>query len=48
MYNGIGLQTARGSGTSGYIQSNISINHKKMQNRDEFLKDLEAKRVSHS
>ena len=24
MYNGIGLQTARGSGTSGYIQKNIS------------------------
>jgi len=33
MYNGIGLQTARGSGTSGYIQSNISLNQKKPLNR---------------
>ena len=24
MYNGVGLQTARGSGTSGYIQKNLS------------------------
>ena len=24
MYNGIGLQTARGSGTNGYVQRNIS------------------------
>ena len=24
MYNGIGLQTARGSGTSGHIQKNLS------------------------
>jgi hypothetical protein len=23
MYNGIGLQTPRGSGTSGYIQKNL-------------------------
>ncbi|ODV76810.1 uncharacterized protein CANTADRAFT_8401 [Suhomyces tanzawaensis NRRL Y-17324] len=27
-YNGIGLQSARGSGTSGYIQSNLSANKK--------------------
>jgi len=33
MYNGIGLQTPRGSGTSGYIQSNISLNQQKPQNR---------------
>ena len=25
MYNGIGLTTARGSGTSGYVQKNLSI-----------------------
>lgn len=25
MYNGIGLSTARGSGTSGYVQKNLSI-----------------------
>ena len=24
MYNGIGLQTARGSGTNGYVQRNMS------------------------
>ena len=24
MYNGIGLQTARGSGTSGYVQKSLS------------------------
>jgi len=24
MYNGVGLQTARGSGTSGYVQRNLS------------------------
>lgn len=29
MYNGIGLQTARGSGTNGYVQKNMSfVNHK--------------------
>ena len=25
MYNGIGLQTARGSGTNGYVQRNLSL-----------------------
>lgn len=25
MYNGIGLQTARGSGTNGYVQKNLSF-----------------------
>jgi len=25
MYNGIGLQTARGSGTNGYVQRNLSF-----------------------
>lgn len=24
MYNGIGLQTARGSGTNGYVQTNLA------------------------
>ena len=33
MYNGIGLQTARGSGTSGYVQKNLSYNVKKLPNR---------------
>ena len=25
MYNGIGLQTARGSGTNGYVQRNLAF-----------------------
>lgn len=30
MYNGIGLQTARGSGTNGYVQNNLAfIRHRK-------------------
>jgi len=33
MYNGIGLQTPRGSGTSGHIQTNLSVNQYKIQNR---------------
>lgn len=45
MYNGIGLQTARGSGTSGHIQKNLSYNLKKPQTKEEFLKELEEKRV---
>ena len=46
MYNGIGLQTPRGSGTSGYIQANYSLNQKRPQNREKFLAELEAKRVN--
>lgn len=33
MYNGIGLQTARGSGTSGYVQKNLSYNVKKLETK---------------
>ena len=30
MYNGIGLQTPRGSGTNGYVQTNLAfIRHRK-------------------
>jgi len=25
MYNGVGLQTARGSGTNGYVQTNMAF-----------------------
>lgn len=29
MYNGIGLQTVRGTGTSGYVQTNkFNLNHR--------------------
>jgi hypothetical protein len=45
MYNGIGLQTPRGSGTSGYIQKNLSSKPKPKQNREDFLKTLESLRV---
>lgn len=40
MYNGIGLQSARGSGTSGFVQKNLSTNVKKMHNKEDFLRDL--------
>ena len=31
MYNGLGLQTARGSGTNGYVQRNLSFNKRSSQ-----------------
>ena len=34
MYNGIGLQTARGSGTSGYVQKNLSTLNKSKQKHE--------------
>lgn len=34
MYNGIGLQTARGSGTSGYVQKNLSTINKSHKKHD--------------
>lgn len=36
-YNGIGLQTARGSGTSGYVQRNIAGGKDGQANKDEKL-----------
>ncbi len=45
MYNGIGLQTPRGSGTSGYIQRNLSVVKKNIKTRDEFLKELQQLKV---
>lgn len=46
MYNGIGLQTARGTGTNGYVQRNLSHvrNHKETveYKPDEEIKKLEA------
>eukprot|EP01017_Pseudomicrothorax_dubius_P031361 TRINITY_DN3997_c0_g1_i5.p1 TRINITY_DN3997_c0_g1~~TRINITY_DN3997_c0_g1_i5.p1 ORF type:complete len:209 (+),score=70.67 TRINITY_DN3997_c0_g1_i5:44-670(+) len=43
MYNGIGLSTPRGSGTSGYIQKNMSM-VRPQKSREEFLKDLQQLR----
>ncbi len=46
MYNGIGLQTARGTGTNGYVQRNLSyvrVNKEKVEYKpDEEIKKLEA------
>jgi len=43
MYNGIGLTTPRGSGTSGYVQKNLSfVKPNQQRSRDDFLKDLQA------
>jgi len=44
MYNGIGLTTARGSGTSGYVQKNLSHvkPYAQQTQRDSFLKELQA------
>ena len=43
MYNGVGLQTPRGSGTSGFVQRNYSV-PKKVRSKLEFLKELKALR----
>jgi serine/arginine repetitive matrix protein 2 len=47
MYNGIGLQTARGSGTSGYVQKNLSFvkPFKQQRSKEDFLKELQALKV---
>ena len=47
MYNGIGLTTARGSGTSGYVQKNLSHvkPYAQQTQRDSFLKELQALKV---
>ncbi|KHJ94784.1 Cwf21 [Oesophagostomum dentatum] len=46
MYNGIGLQTARGSGTNGYVQANLSnllLSRKRVEyNSEEDLRRAEA------
>lgn len=40
MYNGVGLTTPRGSGTSGYVQKNLAFVNK-TTNRMKFQKELE-------
>ena len=44
MYNGIGIQTARGTGTNGYVQRNLSFVPTKRE-RVEYVKDAEIKRL---
>lgn len=47
MYNGIGLQTPRGSGTSGYVQKNLSfVKPNPLKQREDFLKELQALKVT--
>ena len=44
MYNGIGLQTTRGSGTNGYVQRNLS--HVRMtKEKVEYKPDEETKKL---
>lgn len=45
MYNGIGLRTARGSGTNGYVQKNLSFVKPKKQNNSEYKYDEQATAV---
>ena len=44
MYNGIGIQTARGTGTNGYVQRNLSFVPTK-RDRVEYVKDTELKKL---
>lgn len=44
MYNGIGIQTARGTGTNGYVQRNLSFVPTKRE-RVEYVKDVELKKL---
>lgn len=44
MYNGIGLTTARGSGTSGYVQKNLSTINKSKQ-KHEYRTEEDIKRM---
>ena len=48
MYNGIGLNTPRGSGTSGFIQRNLSNFKNQLRNKDEFLKNLKQIHVNNT
>ena len=45
MYNGIGLATPRGSGTSGFIQRNLSYVKNPHKTKEEFLKELQQLKV---
>ena len=40
MYNRIGLQTPRGSGTSGYVQANLANQSRPVRSRLDFLKQM--------
>lgn len=44
MYNGIGLPTPRGSGTSGYVQKNLAHVRKTRQRRDQIVAQPQEER----
>ena len=44
MYNGIGIQTARGTGTNGYVQKSLSFVPTKRE-RVEYVKDADMKKL---
>jgi serine/arginine repetitive matrix protein 2 len=44
MYNGIGISTARGTGTNGYVQKNLSFVPTKRE-RVEYVKDADMKKL---
>ena len=41
MYNGICLQTARGSGTSGYVQKSLAYLKPKHKSKEEFSREMQ-------
>lgn len=47
MYNGIGLNTARGSGTNGYVQQNFAA-IKNRRERVEYKTDADLARLDRS
>ncbi|ESO97732.1 hypothetical protein LOTGIDRAFT_152826 [Lottia gigantea] len=47
MYNGIGLQTARGSGTNGFVTRNLSF-IKKHKDRIDYKSEEEVKKLEQS
>lgn len=44
MYNGVGLQTARGSGTSGYVQKSLAYAQKKRAQKFDYVEQLKKMR----
>lgn len=45
MYNGIGLDSVRGSGTNGYVQRNFSFVKKKQQQADAYRTEEDIARL---
>ena len=46
MYNGVGIVTPRGSGTSGHVQKNAALPRRRVDHRDARRKEEERKNVS--